>query len=288
MKVGVGLPATIPGVSGEHILEWARKVEAGPFSSVGALDRLVFDNYEPLIALAAAAAVTKRVRLMTSVLLAPLRTAGILAKQAASLDALSDGRLTLGLGIGGRADDFAAAPAEMARRGKRFEEMLETMKRTWGGGPAADGTGAMGPTPGRAGGPELLIGGTSHGAVRRAARYADGYISGGAAPPQVVDAIFRKVVEQWREARRTGEPRLAGLAYFALGPDAKAQSDAYLTSYYGFLGDRANMIADNVIATPESVRATIRGYEAIGMDEVTLSPAVPNLEQIDRLADALP
>ena len=169
MKVGVGLPATIPGVSGDRILEWARRVEAGPFSSVGALDRLVFDNYEPLIALAAAAAVTKRVRLMTSVLLAPLRTAGILAKQAASLDALSDGRLTLGLGIGGRADDFAAAPAEMARRGKRFEEMLETMKRTWAGGPAADGAGAMGPTPGRAGGPELLIGGTSHGAVRRAA-----------------------------------------------------------------------------------------------------------------------
>ena len=100
---------------------------------MGALDRLVFDNYEPLIALAAAAAVTKRVRLMTSVLLAPLRTAGILAKQAASLDALSDGRLTLGLGIGGRADDFAAAPAEMARRGKRFEEMLETMKRIVGG-----------------------------------------------------------------------------------------------------------------------------------------------------------
>ena len=288
MKVGVGLPATIPGVSGERILDWALKVEAGPFSSVGALDRLVFDNYEPLIALAAAAAVTKRVRLMTSVLLAPLRNAGLLAKQAASLDALSGGRLTLGLGIGGRADDFAAADAELAGRGRRFEEMLQTMKGIWAGGPAADGAGSVGPPPGRPGGPELLIGGTSHGAVRRAARYADGYISGGGAPPQIVDAIFKKVVEQWREVGRAGEPRLAGLAYFALGPDAKARSDTYLTSYYGFLGDRAKMIADNVIATPEAVRATVRGYEGIGMDELTLSPAVPDLEQIDRLADALP
>ena len=126
----------------------------------------------------------------------------------------------------------------------------------------------MGPPPGRPGGPELLIGGTSHGAVRRAARFADGYISGGGAPPQIVDAIFKKVVEQWREAERTNEPRLTGLAYFALGPDAKARSDAYLTAYYGFLGDRAKMIADNVIATPEAVRATVRGYEGIGMDEL--------------------
>ena len=69
MKIGVGLPATIPGVSGPQVLEWAKRVDSGPFSSLGILDRLVYHNYEPLITLAAAAAVTQRVRLMTTILI---------------------------------------------------------------------------------------------------------------------------------------------------------------------------------------------------------------------------
>ncbi len=112
MKIGIGLPATIPGVNGQLVLNWARKADAGPFSSLAMLDRMVFPNYEPLTTLAAAAAVTQRVRLMTTVLITTLRNAGILAKQAATIDALSNGRLTLGLGVGAREDDFRAAPAQ--------------------------------------------------------------------------------------------------------------------------------------------------------------------------------
>src|SRR5688500_4194810 len=121
MQTGVGLPATIPDADPSLILDWARQADSGPFSSLGIIDRLAYPNYEPLITLAVAAGVTQRIKLMTTVLLAPLRNAGILAKQAASLDSLSGGRLTLGLGIGGRDDDFAAAPASFHDRGRKFE-----------------------------------------------------------------------------------------------------------------------------------------------------------------------
>src|SRR6266487_6717199 len=155
MQIGIGLPANIPGVQGKLIVDWAKKADSSPFSSLGLIDRLVYPNYEPLIALAAVAGVTHRIRLMTTVLLATLRNTAILAKQAASLDALSGGRLTLGLGIGAREDDFHAASASFRNRGKRFEEQLETIARIWSGQPLGDTIGPVGPTPARPGGPEI-------------------------------------------------------------------------------------------------------------------------------------
>ena len=94
----------------------------------------MYPNYEELIALAAAAAVTSRIRLTTSILLGPLHTnTALFAKQAASLDRISGGRLVLGLGIGGREDDFAASGLTMAGRGRRFDEQLDEMRRIWAG-----------------------------------------------------------------------------------------------------------------------------------------------------------
>src|SRR3712207_9551971 len=117
MDIGIGLPATIPWTNAPLILEWAKQADSRPFSSLGILDRLVYPNYEPLIALAAAAAVTDRVRLMSTVLPAPLRGAGVLAEQAASIDAVSRGRLNLGPGVGVRETDFYAPPASFPARG---------------------------------------------------------------------------------------------------------------------------------------------------------------------------
>ena len=202
MKIGIGLPAAIPGVDGERVLEWARKADAGAFSSLAVIDRLVYPNFEPLITLAAAAAVTERVGLMTTILLAPLRNAGVLAKQAATLDAISGGRLTLGLAVGGREDDYRAAPASYQDRGKRFDEQLALMKRIWSGEAAGDGIGPVGPPPSRPGGPELLMGGLSPAALRRVGRWADGYICPGT--PESLRPAYDAVEESWEAAGRSG------------------------------------------------------------------------------------
>ena len=283
MKIGIGFPANIPGVEGQHLIEWAKKADAGPFSSLGLIDRLVYPNYESLIAFAAAAGATRRIRLTTSVLLAPLRNAALLAKQAASLDALSGGRLTLGLGIGSREDDYQAAEVPFKRRGKIFDEQLATMQRIWSGECLNDSVGPIGPAPTQAGGPEILIGGRSPAAIQRLARWGNGYISGGGGP-QGADQGFRMAEKFWREAGRAGQPRLVGCTYIALGPDGLTRGGNYIRNYYGAFGD---MIAKSLPGSLEATKGLIQAYADIGADELILWPTTPDMEQVDQLADML-
>ena len=284
MDIGIGLPATIPGTRGSLILDWAKRADSGPFSSLGVIDRLVYPNYEPLITLAAAAAVTDRVRLTSTILIAPLRGAGVLAKQAASIDALSGGRLTLGLGVGVREEDFIVAPATFHDRARRFEEQLELMKRVWSGQPASDEVGPIGPPPARPGGPELLIGGYTPPAIRRVGRWGDGYISGGIPDPEQVRQLFDLAEESWRAGGREGRPRLVASLYYALGPDAERGGD-YIRDYYGYFGPGADDMARSIPSSPEAVEGLIRGFGEVGADEVICWPTVAELDQLDHLAE---
>jgi alkanesulfonate monooxygenase SsuD/methylene tetrahydromethanopterin reductase-like flavin-dependent oxidoreductase (luciferase family) len=264
-------------------LDWAKRVDSAPFSSLGILDRIVYPNYEPLVTLAAAAAVTSRVRLMTTVLLAPLRGGGVLAKQAATIDALSEGRLTLGLGVGGREDDFQAAPASFRGRAHRFEDQLDLMKRIWSGEPVSEEVGSVGPPPAQEGGPELLIGGYSPTPIRRVGRWADGFISGGVPDPEQVRQMFDLAKESWREEGREGKPRLVATLYYALGPNAARGGD-YIRHYYDYFGPGADDLARSIPSSPEAVEELIRGFGDVGADEVICWPTVAELDQVDRLA----
>ncbi len=286
MKVGIGLPASIPGVRGALILDWARVADTGPFSSLGIIDRLVYPNYEPLITLAAAAAVTQRVRLMTTVLLAPLRSPGILAKQAASLDTLSNGRLTLGLGVGGREDDYHVAPALFHTRGRRFEEQLTLMRRIWSGEPPDPDVGPVGPAAVQQGGPEVLIGGYTPAAVRRVGRWGDGYIAG-VPDPEAARQLYQVAEEAWRAEGRPGKPRFVGAFYYGLGPDAAAKAGAYIRDYYAFLGPVVEGMLQSLPMTPEAVQQSIQACADVGMDEVIAWPCIPELDQVDRLAEVV-
>src|SRR3954453_19160045 len=120
MKIGIGLPNPVPGTPGTRLIEWARRAEERGFAAPAPIDRIASPNYDSLAALAAAAGATSRIGLMTNILLAPVYPPVLLAKTPASVHQLSGGRLTLGLGVGGRPDDFVAARRPFAPRGRQF------------------------------------------------------------------------------------------------------------------------------------------------------------------------
>ena len=253
---------------------------------MGTIDRLVYQNYEPFIMLASAAAVTTRIRLMTGVMLAPLRKEGVLAKQAASLDAISNGRLTLGFGVGRRPDDYKAAPAQYSNRGRRFEDQIATMKRIWAGEDVdpENGVGPIGPPPVQKGGPEILIGGGTPQAIARAGRLADGFLAAGT-QPEAVESSYQMAVDAWKAAGKPGKPRLAAVASYALGPNAADVVGGYIRHYYSFLGPVAEQMAENAVSSTEAVKGMIRDLEGIGMDELVFLPTAAEMGQLDRLAD---
>lgn len=278
MDVGVALPNAVPGATGDEMTEWARRAEARGFSTLGTIDRVAYDNYEPLVALAGAAAVTERIGLSTTVLLAPLRTNTVLlAKQARSVNALSGGRLTLGLGLGARDDDYESSGVELRGRGRRLDAMLEEMKEIW-----ADDE--VGPTA--AGAPRLIVGGHADVAYARAARFADGWIAAGSGPEQAREGA-EKARAAWREAGREAEPHVMALAYFSLGERAEEDVRENLMDYYAWLGeDIARMIGDSAARDADAVRRYVADYEEFDCDELVFCPSSADPQQVDLLADA--
>lgn len=285
MQIGIGLPAPIPGVSGKLVLDWARKADAGPFSSLGIIDRIVYPNIEALITLAASAGVTQRIRLVTTVLLAPTRNAVMLAKQAASIDVLSDGRLTLGMGVGGREDDFQATSSSLHDRGKRFDQQLETMKRIWAGEPVSGDVGPVGPRPVQQGGPEILIGGYSPAPIKRVGRWSNGLILGGSTPPTQAAQLYNAAEESWKANNRPGKPRFVGCVYYGLGPNAIERAGEDIRHYYSFRGQLAEAMVNSMPTSPEAIKNAIQTRADIGMDELIFWPCIPDLDQLDRLAE---
>ena len=290
MEIGIAFPKVMPPGESDRIVEWAKRADDGPFSSLAMVDRLVYGNHDPLIVFAVAAAVTTRIRLMPTVLLMSLRNAAIVAKQVASIDAVSGGRFSLGVGVGSRADDFAAAGVSMKGRGKRLDEQVAMLRRIWSGEPAAEGAGPIGPPPARSGGPELLIGGRSAPALERAGRLGDGYVAGAAGAgvsnqSKEVAGYYRAVEAAWKDAGKPGKPRLVVALSCAVGEYAAERTRESMRSYYAFRGEAAKRMDLSVPSTPEAILDGISVFEDIGADELILEPGHADLDQIDRLAE---
>jgi len=284
MEIGIGLPSTLPSATGADVLTWARDADEAGFSSIGTLDRVVYGNHETIPTLAAAAAVTSRARLITAILISPFRGNGtLLAKQLATIDSFATGRLTVGIAVGGRDDDYIATGSDFHARGAIFDEQLTEMHAVWSG--ESRGTaGAIGPAPQRPGGVPLLMGGTSPAAYRRMVSHGAGWIAGGGGPSMFAQTT-EPVRQAWKDGGRTGEPRLASLGYFALGPDADALAEGYLRDYYAFAGQYMDMVVSGAAKSESAVRELVRAYADAGCDELVLYPCSPDPDQLKRLAD---
>jgi alkanesulfonate monooxygenase SsuD/methylene tetrahydromethanopterin reductase-like flavin-dependent oxidoreductase (luciferase family) len=282
MDVAIGLPNSVPGTTGEQLNEWARRADSAGFSSLGTIDRIAYPNLDPLLALTAAASVTDRIGLLTSILIGPMRrSSALIAKQTATIQQLSGGRLTVGIAVGGREDDYEATGADFGSRGEEFDTMLSELTGYWKGEEEI----AIGPDV-RADQPQLLIGGTVDAAFERTAKYADGWIAGGGTPDMFAEGK-KKAEAAWSEAGRDGAPKTRALAYFSLGDDAEQHANSYLKDYYAFLGEMADQIAGGAAKDADTAAGYKQAFEGVECDELVFFPCNPDPEQVDLLAAAV-
>jgi len=273
----------VRGTTGPQLLEWARRADAAGFSSLGSIGAVSYPSYEELTVFAAAGAVTERIRFVSNVLIAPARSTAELAKQAATVQQITGGRLALGLGVGWRESDYTLTGRDFTQRGRLFDEQLAGLRRAWAGESVMDGTRPPAPDPGTSGGVPLLIGGMSNATIRRVVEHGVGWTAGGA-PPDVIRAFVERVRSAWTNAGREGTPRIMALAYFALGDTEKDPRD-YLLDYYQPMGaEVAGMVAGNLLRTPEAIKSAIATLADLGVDELILDPTVSDPDQVDRLA----
>jgi alkanesulfonate monooxygenase SsuD/methylene tetrahydromethanopterin reductase-like flavin-dependent oxidoreductase (luciferase family) len=291
MKIGMNLPVMVPGLDRQTILEWARRIDAGPYASLAAGERITFPNPEIMVTMAAAAAVTERVRLALTVIVLPMHSPVLIAKQIATLDVISGGRVSLGVGIGARVEDYRAVGAAFdTARLRRMEQQVALMRRVWCGENVVQGAlRPVEPLPVQAGGPELLAGALAPHSIRRAARWADGICGFSFGPARdEVEFAFDTARRAWQDAGRP-VPRLVMSFWFALGARARLQLDAYLGRYLGFLGeDVARALAPTVQTTSAAaLRDAARMLADLGTDELLLVPTTADPDEVNRVADIL-
>lgn len=288
MKIGMTLPLMEPGVNGEMLERWARAVDAGPYSSLCFGERMAFDNPEVIALAGACSAWTSRVRLVTTVIVAQLHDPVVLAKSLATVDQLSRGRLTVGLGVGGRVEDYVAAGVDPRTRTHRdLARRVGIMKRVWAGEKVVDTLKPVGPPPVQEGGPELLIGAQGPNAIRMAAPWADG-ISGFSFNLDMKEAerSFEQVRTAWREAGRPA-PRLTTAFWFALGDGARAQVERHLRHYFNWIEPaalEAMLPVTGFAGSDAELARGLRQLADLGTDEVQLIPTSDDLDQVARVA----
>lgn len=291
MQISMTMPTMLPHDRAD-VLAWCRAVDEGPFASLAVPERVTYPSHSWVVELSAVAALTERVRVWTTVIVLPAHDAVDTAKQLASVDRLSDGRLTVGIGVGGREHDYRAINGDYRRRWSRMDDQVTTMRSIWAGEPPFEGADPVGPPPVQAGGPPLVAGVMGPKALARAARWAVGVDDGGSVfgvDPEVVGATYARIRDAWRDAGRDDAPHISASLWYALGDGASERLSGYCADYMRIFGEElADMMAGMTTCnTPEALRSAVAALEQVGCDELFLVPTTADVTELDRTRDAL-
>ena len=292
MQISLGLPTFL---AHDRALElsWYRTIDQGPWSGMVFSDGITFPNSWSLtVQLSAAAAMTERVKLSTAIATLPLRNPVLFAKELATIDVLSGGRLVVGVGIGGLQDDYLATGGDLALRHQRMDDHVATMQKVWRQEPLVEGQFPVGPKPLQPSGIPLLAGASGPKALARAAKWASGVIDAGATIAFDKEALAAQkacVVQAWKDAGRDDTPYFAACMYFALGPNAKEQLGDYMFHMSHSYGEDAAREAAQYVANygADRLRDAVAGAREIGLDELMLLPTTPDVTEIDRVREIL-
>jgi alkanesulfonate monooxygenase SsuD/methylene tetrahydromethanopterin reductase-like flavin-dependent oxidoreductase (luciferase family) len=280
VKIGIGLPNQVRNLNAGVIPGWAALAEQAGFSTVSTVGRLAYPGVMDTVALAAAAGATRTIGLLSNIMLAPAWPGTLFAKEIASIDGVSGGRLTLGIGVGGRPDDFLVDSSGFADRGRRMDRDLETYRSVWGGEPVGGGPNPAVPAGARQ--VPLLFGAGSPRALKRMAEYGQGYVAP-SVPAAMAGQTFDAARAAWRAAGRPDEPRLVSIAYFALAdPDT---GRANVADYYADATQFVDIVVGAVRTTPAEITQAVKEFEALGAGELIFNPTSDDPDEIARLAE---
>jgi len=272
------------------LIDWCRAADAGPFESLSCGERINGPAVDMRVMLAAAAALTERVRIVPSLYVLPMHSAVRAAKEIATLDVISEGRVTVTVGVGGRPKDYQAVGASFARRHQRMDEQVAEMKSIWAGEPPFVGADPIGPTPVQKGGPPILIGAMGPKAIRRGAEWADGiYAFSMNGVESEMAGMLGRARAAWEDAGRGTLPYQAGGFWYSLADDAEAKLRKYVQGYLEIAGrEAASAVAKTMTrTTPEAVREGLENMRAAGCEECYMVAATHEISEVERLVPLL-
>jgi alkanesulfonate monooxygenase SsuD/methylene tetrahydromethanopterin reductase-like flavin-dependent oxidoreductase (luciferase family) len=282
LKIGIGIPNQVRDVNAAVLPAWAAKAEEAGFSTLGSVGRVAYPSVMDTVALAAAAGATRTIGLLSNVMVAPVWPGTLFAKEVAGIDGVSGGRLTLGIGVGGRPDDFVAEGFGFGDRGRRTDADLATYRSVWAGEPVGGG-----PNPAVPAGTRqipVLFGAGAPRAFKRMAEQGEGYVAP-SVPAPMAGQMFDAARLAWREAGRDGEPRLVAIAYFAIGDVDRGRAN--VADYYAGAEPFLDIVVNGVRTSADEITEAVKQFADLGADELILNPTSDDITEISRLADVV-